>query len=146
MDWNAVLQVVIVIVALAIGVFGARFLKQKGWLTKDDLDIIMLVNAFLGGSILTNEIAKKVSRIIGEVIRCIETNMSSATLQEKEDAAYRLAVESITALELDQPIDEGALRKVIQIAVSYMEPTSSEEKHDIADIVHDAYVKIYSED
>jgi hypothetical protein len=127
-NWNVIVEIAIVIVAVFGGVYISKILKSKTTIDQQDLDLAATINTFVEDYVLDDETAKKISRIIGKVIRTIEAEMTNAPNAQKEQAALDLVVESITSLGLDTPIDETKLREIIRLAVAFAEPTHPENQ------------------
>lgn len=135
MNYDAIIQIAIVIVAVVGGFYLGKFLR--GRVEKEQLDMAYLINSIVEEYVLDNELAKKISRIIGKAIRYVEVEMEGKSNEEKEDVAYELIVEAITALGIDNPIDEEALRRIIRIANSFMEPTHPENDFDLKELIEE---------
>lgn len=119
-DMNTFFQLVIVALAVVVSIVGVYYLRNYR-VQKKDLQFVEFINGFVAKTLLTDDLAIKVSNIVGETIKMLEKQMGDATLDEKVDAAYALVSKSITAVGIvSGRVTEEELKYVIRLAFMYL--------------------------
>lgn len=119
-DMNTFFQLVIVALAVVVSIVGVYYLRNYR-VQKKDLQFVEFINGFVAKTLLTDDLAIKVSNIVGETIKMLEKQMGDATLDEKVDAAYALVSKSITTVGIvSGRVTEEELKYVIRLAFMYL--------------------------
>lgn len=130
MNIDAVLQILILVGCLVGGFYLGKYLKTNK-VEKEQIDLLYLINSFVGENILDNSLAKQISRIIGKAVRLVELEYTEYPNSVKEERALDLVYEAISALGMDVELEEDALRQVIQISVGFLNPTNKDNDFEL---------------